>query len=737
MAGLLVRKHFICNGTIVIFLLLVYSNCFAQKISLVELHNMSSNKNWETTNKYLLSKGWDYNRSEKGDDENYNSISWAYNKHGYEKEKAKAWMYVYTYAGLPNKVLYRFREKDFYTAIRQQLKISVYKLQDEEILDNRVIATYSNASFILEISYSRENDEDEYGESYTVYEVTVFKKGGIYDPNNGSKKEYDENGNIKSEYSLKEGVIHGLVKVFNPDGTIHKTLNIKADKRNGTSTEYIYRDSSKVLIGKYKGEYANDVRVGKWQTNIIIDDNETNLSYSNFINGVEEGEFRLVLSDSVIYGNYRNGLIDGKYTVFRDFKKMLIGGITNTDTLNLRKTSVGYYSENKKVGHWKNFDLSGVLTSEGLYSDDLKIGKWKFYYAKYEGNMNTADFSGQLYLEENYLNDKENGESIRYSYINKTEVPCKDKSEIPCYESKIIKILEKQIYKQGQPDGPYEQFDAAGDLTYKGQFVKGSQEGRWMLKNESEVIKWKGKTIEYGNFLNGERQGKWERYDNDNQLIEVYNYQNDVLDSEHILYKSNRPIEKRIFSKGMLTGLSILDNAENAVVQYELDGITRTNFKCIKTERAIDGIYKTSYSISKSPDEAISAFTFRIDFESLPASSKILDGQFRQITLDGKVIEEGTYKNNTKVGSWTNYYYDQKVKTIFEFDVYGNIQSEFYYDLKKEMPFSGEFVFRQKGSGIIEERKIKDGLRNGTTRIKDANDKTIKKISYKDGVIKE
>ena len=31
----------------------------------------------------------------------------------------------------------------------------------------------------------------------------------------------------------------------------------------------------------------------------------------------------------------------------------------------------------------------------------------------------------------------------------------------------------------------------------------------------------------------------------------------------------------------------------------------------------------------------------------------------------------------------------------------------------------------------------KNGVRNGTTRYKDANDKTIKKESYKDGILKE
>ena len=48
-----------------------------------------------------------------------------------------------------------------------------------------------------------------------------------------------------------------------------------------------------------------------------------------------------------------------------------------------------------------------------------------------------------------------------------------------------------------------------------------------------------------------------------------------------------------------------------------------------------------------------------------------------------------------------------------------------------------EEIILKAEDGSYEERKIKDGVRNGTTRYKDANDKTIKMESYKDGVLKE
>ena len=182
----------------------VSGHTLAQRITLAELQVFCSNKNWETTNKTLLSQKWDYYNSKEGDDEHYNVITWAYGRNYYDNSKASGWIYLENYDGLPNKIMYRFRQREYYTAIQSQLKTFAYVLTDESIFDERVTTTYENKQFILKIAYNREedssNDNDydyyentnNYKKTYTVYEVSIFKKGGLYDPNNGFKKEYDE-----------------------------------------------------------------------------------------------------------------------------------------------------------------------------------------------------------------------------------------------------------------------------------------------------------------------------------------------------------------------------------------------------------------------------------------------------------------------------------------------------------------------------------------------------------------
>lgn len=721
---------------IIIFLIVNISN--AQKITLAELHAMSANKNWETSNKFLLSKGWEYNNSEKGDDENYNKIIWAYHKTGYDKEKATGWFYVYTYDGLPNKVMYRFRDKNFYFAIKQQLVVNKYKLQEEEVLDEKVIATYSNPSFVLQLEYAREtNVDEEYNGSFTVYNITVYKKGGVYDPDNGLKKEYDSIGNLTAEYSLKSGKLNGLIKFFNKDGSVNKTTFMTNGIENGISTEYIYQDSTGILLGKYKGNISNNNKNGKWLLNVIKEEQEINLSYTNFVDGIEEGDFRSIQGDSIIYGSYKNGELNGKYNVYRDVNKMLFGGIAQTDTTKIVKISRGQFTANKKTGFWKNYHLSGALESEGNYSDSLKTGKWNTYYDKYvDENSIEKRYSRKLFRVENYSNGKKNGETNSYSNLEKEEIPCKDSTNVEkCYILEYREVKEKINYIDDVLDEPYQLLDENDKILYKGQYTNDNKSGNWIIRNSSEVDFWLGETIEMGNYRNGAKDGKWERFDDNENLIESYHYKNGVLDGEHILYTNNNPFVYKEFKEGILQNLKINDSLGNLKMNYAIYDRKGKNFNC--TLKQYNGSKTTtdSYIIIPETEDKFSPVFFKKDFDELSYNEKIVEG-LHSIIIDEKTIEEGKYIANKKNGIWNYYFLDQNIKLEIEYNAEGEMVSEKYYDINTQEIYTGEFFFKGEESNITEERKIKEGLRNGTTRYKDASDKTIKKEYYKDGVLK-
>lgn len=729
--SLIIIVHFLILGQI----------AQAQKINLAELHSMSSNKNWETSNKFLLSKGWEYYDSKVGDDDHYNIITWSYEKSYTDDKKANGWIYIYSYDGLPNKVMYRFRKKEYYTTIKNSLVSNGYKLDDEEILDQRVIAKYSNVNYILELTYSREEDENDYSGSgsFTAYEITVYKKGGVYDPNNGKKEEYDENGNLAIEYFLKDGKVDGLIKFYNANGNLKKTTNMKNGVENGTSTEYIYSetDSLGTAIGKYKGEVVNGNKNGKWSLNIIKDNIEKTISYQNYLNGEKHGLFTSVANDSLIVGRYKNDKLNGSYTVYRDFKKMIIGGIINTDTLQLKKITTGFYINDNRTGRWKTYDLNNSLIEEGDYADSLKTGKWNYYYNTYEGEDNKAlDYSGKLYLEQNYKEGKKEGVSIQYSFLEEIEEPCEDDPNKTCTKKVFKKTKEITNYKDDSLNGPYELYDENNEILYKGQYLDDEETGIWNLKDTSIVDFWTGVTIEKGKFENGKKQGKWERFDKDNKIIESYNFEDDELNGEQQTYIGGFVRIKRDFKLGNLEKLTVLDTLGNVTKSYSLYDRTGKSFKCNAKYFLNNSSISTNYKVTLKEDEDIIPTFFGKYFEELPIERKIIDGAYEKI-IDGVINEKGTYVDNKKVAVWNFYYYDQNVQLNIDYGSYSSTITEDYYDLNKQEPFSGEFIYKDLDTEITEERKIKDGKRNGTTRYKDANDKTIKKESYKDGVLKE
>ena len=78
------------------FLLTITQSLFSQHLSLNELFTLCNKSDWDLVNEYMLKKGWEYDKSSKGDDSHYSTITWSLNKEDYG-DKAQGWFYLYTY----------------------------------------------------------------------------------------------------------------------------------------------------------------------------------------------------------------------------------------------------------------------------------------------------------------------------------------------------------------------------------------------------------------------------------------------------------------------------------------------------------------------------------------------------------------------------------------------------------------------------------------------------------------
>jgi antitoxin component YwqK of YwqJK toxin-antitoxin module len=765
---------------------------------LTDLTTLCSKKNWEDVNQSLLAKKWTYYDSKKGSTYKYNTITWSFNK-DYYSEKAQAWFYLYTYEGYPNKISYSVFNKESYSIIQNSIASAGFKLVNSEIEDNEIISTYANANYTLKVSTEKRDKSDDYSwesKSITAYNFTLIKKAGIYDPDNGKKIDYYYDGTVKAEYTLTNGKINGTFKLYNENGTIKRTGNFtnglenglfkeydesgnleaeytmtngkkngvlkiyedgklsysttfKDDSKNGQHIEYYYNDETGKLQLKQIGDYLNDEKNGTWKLFFIEENNtERLLKFENYSKGIKNGVFQDVKGDSLIIGSYRNDELHGEYKIYRDFVRSLFGGVIRTDISKLTLTNEGSYFEGLKSGYWKNYDLTGTLRSEGRFSNGQEIGEWKYYYTSFSDDKGGSQpYSKQLYLVTNYSNGKLDGKSTRYSYLEEEEFPCSeiDENKNPldtCKRLVYQKVFETTFYKNDKRNGPFEIRDSLNEIYAKGFFKDDLKDGEWYHRYSYKDFEEKPYFIyQKGNYTKDKRDGKWIQYYTEGKIAKTFNYKNGDLHGEYVEWNEfNKPREKKQFNYGKLTELITYDSlGEKPVNKYEIYDEKHNSYKCRKTEYYNDNTSASQeYWIKKEKDIDHNWFelTFAMSVGKYSdGTTGYKDGEFKLFNSTNQPIVTGKYYKEDRIGLWIFYYYDQNVKIESNF-TQGKRTDEKYLNLNGEL-FSGEFVYFDNDNGIKEERKIKDGLRNGkTVYIDTKTKKTIKKESYKNGELK-
>lgn len=601
----------------------------------------------------------------------------------------------------------------------------------------------------LEAEYTMSNGEMN-GVLKTYYSNGKLKKSGNYlkGKEHGIFIEYDEYGNKEAEYTMANGMKNGVLKIYE-EGKIDVSTTFKDDIKNGQRIEYYYNDETGKLQLKQIGEYLNDEKNGTWKLLLIENDNtERLLKFENYTRGVRSGQFQDVKGDSLIIGSYKNDELHGEYKVYLDVSRMLLGGIIRTEIANLTLISEGSYFEGLQSGYWKNYDFSKTLRSEGRFSSGNETGEWKHYYTNWtDGKGNSLPYSKELFLILNYSNGQLDGKATRYSYLEEEEYPCSeiDENNNPldtCKRMVYQKVFESTYYKNGKRNGPFEIRDSLNEIYAKGFFKDDLKEGEWYHrytdKDENEKTYF---IYQKGNYLKDKREGKWIQYYTEGKITETFNYKNGELHGEYIEWNQfNKPGEKKQFNNGKLTELITYDSlGVKQKNKFEIYDNKYNSYKCKRTEYFEDGYVSQEYWFKK--EEEINHNFF--EFMFLLATNKKLsdgtsaykDGDFKVFNSDNQPIVTGKYYKEDKVGLWTFYYYDQKVKIESNF-TQDKRNDEKYFTLNGDL-FSGEFIYNDEENGIREERKIKDGLRNGkTVYIDTKTKKTIKKESFKNGELK-
>jgi len=828
-----------CMKTIRIYLLIVITQVLplhsnAQRLTLTEMANFCSKKNWEDVNQALLNKNWTYYDSEKGSTYNYNTITWSYNKENYN-DKAQGWLYLFTYEGMPNKILYVVFNKDSYSLIQNSISSADFKLVDSAIEDNEVVSTYANSSYSLTIAIERRKDSDYSNKSTTAYRITLVKKAGVYDTENGKKteyyyddvvkteytllngklngklmtyhsngklekmgnyvngvenglfKKYDDSGNLEAEYTMSNGELNGPLKTYYynaqlkksgtylkgkengnfveynengnkeveytmtnglENGVVKTYVNNKIDTyttmkggiKSGQYIEYYYDEENGKLKFKLIGEYLNEEKQGDWKLFYIDDEyKEKLLKYESYVKDIKNGQFQDFKGDSLFLGSYKDDQLHGDYRIYLDVSRLLLGGYLKTDTSMLTLITKGNYVNGMKSGHWKFYDYTGTLVKEGAFSNDNRIGEWKYYYTNWSDDKGIDQrYAKELYLVSNYTNGLLDGKSTRYSYLEKKKVLCsetnKDANPLDtCHSLEYKKVNEISYFKNGKLNGPYELRDSSNEIDTKGFYKDDMRFGEWLYRYD-DINLYEDVFYIKGNYSNNKKDGKWIRYVNEGNILETFNYKNDELDGEYISWnRFNKPRERKQFRNGKLFEFINYDSLGiKPINKYEIYDDVVSSLKCRKTGYFEDSIVSQEYFIKKVGEIDHDWFEFDVDSVLSEEAKCYKDGEFKVIDSGNQTIISGKYLKEDKIGLWTYYYYDQNVKIESNF-IQGIKVDEKYLNLNGEL-FSGTFKFIDNENGISEERKIKNGLRNGkTTYIDSKTNKKIKKENYKEG----
>lgn len=718
---------------------------YSQNLSLVDLEKICSKKNWESVNEYLNKRGWEYYESKKGETYEYDVIVWSHNRSRYNDE-AEAWFNLFTYQNKPSKLNYYFFNKPSYNQIQKSIKYNNYSLIDSEIRDNEIISKYSNSNYILTIT--TEKTKSDYEASITTYYIKLIEKSSVYDPSNGIKVEegedetkieytlkngilsgpytiyykngniklsgyfinnkkngdftkYDEYGNKTFEYSMVNDSITGILKTFKRNMLATKTSMIN-NMKSGKHYEYAYNDENEKLI-EVNGFYNNDVKEGCWSTYLIRDGKKELFTYFNYSNDKLHGAFQEYINDSLVIGSYDNGKLNGLYRIYFNNLDFLTGNKTKPDTSIMTLIVDGHMNNGKKTNEWKFFYLTGTLNSNGFYKSGEKSGEWKYYLPTLYKGDEKEEYSGKLYTKKNYKNGKLNGKSVTYSSLIFKDIPC-DSSEVEikkeCQKAIYEEYNEIKYYVNDKLNGSYKHIDSIGNIIF-GYFKNDKRDGTWY-----EINKYND-TLVTANFFNGQLHG-------------------DVIVRPNIKYKYkyNQIIEKTVYALGKPYRKYEIYNNRNTLkeTKYSEVGNSSQEYwieKKLNTEEFNDFIKQLTTQLQ-----------FELELNPIFIFRK---GKFIQYDKQNKIIAEGNYSKNDSIDIWKFNFRDQNLIYYFDFDKV-NAPKE-YYTSENNVPFSGTFIYKSK-NGITEERKIKNGYRNGKTTYLNDNNEILKKEKYKNGVIK-
>lgn len=618
-----------------------------QKLTLTDLTNLCNKKNWEDVNIILLAKGWTYYDSEKGNTFKYNTITWSFKK-DYYNDKAQGWFYLYTYEGFPNKISYTVVNKESYSLIQSSISSAGFKLVNSEIEDNEVISTYGNTSYTLVIKTEKRKVDDWESRSLTSYNITLIKKAGIYDADNGKKTEYYYGEVVKAEYTLLNGELNGQLKAYHYNGKLKKTGAYNNGVENGLFKEYDEEGKIVAVYTMKNGQFNGNVK--RYHSNGILKES------SNYINGKKTGQVTEYgeNGEKILEYMLLDGKVNGKFNQYENNKISIT--LDYIDGVKEGEYAEYYYDEAgkliaKNIGQYKNNEKNSTWTFYSIETSGERVIKFENYVNGIK-NGNFQDIIGDSLVIGKYEYDKMQGKALIYqdfSYLIFGDPMITDTAQ--------MSLIAEGNYLAGVKHGYWKNYDFSGTLRSEGNFVNGKESGEWKFYYTKIIdMPYSQKLYMVQNYSNGKLNGKRLRF---SYIIEEkypckdsVNIDKNTDTCTNFIY--HKVLETSYYKDGELDGpFELLDSLNELIV--------KGNF--IKDKKNGEWFHR----YSKTDPNNVTYFSY----------------------------EKGNYLNDVRDGAWIEYYSDQKT-----------VAKKFNY---KNGSLHGIYIVYNRFNNPIETKKFDNG----------------------------
>jgi len=339
----------------------------------------------------------------------------------------------------------------------------------------------------------------------TIYKTIYFVDGR----EDGLSKEFGNDGRVVTLTTYKKGFVVSRERINRLD----------ADDRKQGLWKFFHNNG----LVKLEGKYLNDNKDGYFKE---YDEAGKLITTSKWIEGREQPEAAELVRLEIAKDYYPSGQV----MTMQTFRNGVAQGVKRDYDENGTITSGAFYEDGIKVadgvtlengardGVWKMFfQNGGLLRAEGMYASGVKTGVWNYYHP-----------NGQIEQSGKYdATGRVVGRWVWYF---------PDGS-----------MRREESFIKGLADGMMTEYDEAGNVIARGEYIEGWEEGEWLYQY--------GDNREEGRYSYGYRNGYWKSYDNEGNLLFEGEFIDNNPNGKHLFYWDNGKIKDEInYLMGMKNG---------------------------------------------------------------------------------------------------------------------------------------------------------------------------------------